>query len=142
MKKLTWSERMALSEADRSAYDKREEEAETAKALEAWNSTYKKRKPDEKYLDKEIQDYTFMDETVERAGVVLEKRTEFRFFKDGRVIMRKLASKSQRFLVVNGPKAGKRITDNDEDYVLFNRNGRYGKDVPKCVLVHRSSLKS
>lgn len=51
--------------------------------------------------------------------------------------------KFQKFLCVNGPRAGERVAEADADgYAAFNRAGRYGGDdnVPKVVLVHQDSF--
>ena len=123
----------------------RERKEQTEKAKAAWEKTYKARKAEakrEKFNGG--VDYTFDEGTVVKDDKVLEKRTEFRFFDDGHVAMWKRTSKSQRFLVVSGPKAGQRITDDNPEYVLYNINGSYrgAKSAPpRCVLVHRASLR-
>lgn len=129
-----------MSEQDwqRSMYELREQQ-DTARAKKAWEK-YKTRVPIEKEKNDVYTEYVFGEGVTETDKAVLVKTTRFRFMKDGNVYMSKLVNKSQLFLVVNGPLKGKRIKDDDKDYVLFNRNGRYGKDVPKCVLVHRASL--
>lgn len=123
----------------------RERKEATAKAKAVWEKSYKSRKPSEKSVSKGFCiDYTFDEGTVVKDDVVIKKRTEFRFFDDGNVMMWKCSSKSQRFLVVSGPKAGQRITDDNPEYVLYNINGSYrgAKSAPpRCVLVHRASLR-
>jgi hypothetical protein len=141
-------------EADDKAQDtwaqkyEREDKEREAQARKAWE-TYKKRKPTSKEKWGGCTEYVFDEGTTETAKAVLVKTTRFRFVKDGKktkLYMSKLVSKSQLFLVVSGPLKGKRIKDNNQDYVLFNRNsgwrGASKGDVPKCVLVHRSAFET
>lgn len=118
----------------------REEKEHTARALAAWEKTYKKRKPLEKNEDDVYTEYIFDEDTIQNEDSIQVKTVNFRFMDDGSVYMRRLVNKRSLFLVVSGPLAGKRIPDENEEYILFNRSGRHGKDVPKCVLVHRNSL--
>jgi hypothetical protein len=112
-------------------------------ALRAW-PRYKGKKPIDQDSFGEEKRLEFLDGVTDTNKAVRTKTTTF-FFKKGEktpYMVKSNTRKSQRFLVVSGPEAGSRLIDDDKEYVLFNRNGRYGKDVPKCVLVHRSSLKS
>ena len=130
-------------------YTARWQREEREKAERLWPK-YKDRKPEssekrtswdgkrERVIGKEV---SFDDGTKTTGKAEVSRTTTFHFDVKGkleRVYQR--SSKSQLFLVVSGPLAGKRIKDENEDYVLFNRNGRFGKDVPKCVLVHKGSL--
>jgi hypothetical protein len=126
---------------DQVAYDLKTQK-EMAKAKAVWNEKYKNRKPSNKEVQSHCTEYTFHEGVVETEKAVLEKSTVFLFLKSGEVYMHKRVNKTQLFLAVNGPAAGKRIKDDDKDYILFNRSGRYGKDVPKAVLVWKHSFDS
>jgi hypothetical protein len=120
-------------------YEREDREREAA-ARKAWEA-YKKRKPSSKERWGKIREFTFDEGTKVTSKAVLTKMTRFRFTEDGKLYMSKLTNAHQLFLVVNGPLEGKRIADDNPDYLLFNRNGRHGKEVPTCVLVHRSAFK-
>ena len=122
-------------------YEREAREA-TAKAKKAWETKYKRLTPLEKNKEDTYTEYVFDEGTVTTDKAELVKTTRFRVMKDGEVYMSKLVNKSQLFLVVSGPLKGKRIKHDysGKHYVLFNRNGRYGKNVPKCVLVHVGDL--
>lgn len=99
------------------------------------------KKPDAKNPYGEIVYIDRVSDT-EKAHTVF--MTCFRVDSDGTVYMHKSTEKRQKFLVVTGPLAGKRIQDNNPDYLLFNASGswRAGKKTPeKCVLVHKSAFK-
>jgi hypothetical protein len=88
-------------------------------------------------------DIVFDEGTRTTDTKVESKTTTFRFDSDGKLYaFFRNTQKKQRFLVVSGPKAGERITDEDDDYVLYNIAGRdYRKpERPQCVLVHVSSF--
>lgn len=129
-------------EEDWDTYVARLEKERLEEALKAWPK-YKDRKPLERESWGEERRLAFDDGTKTTAADVRVKTTTFTFKKGAKTpyMVHVTTSKSQLFLVVSGPKAGQCITDTDENYLLFNRNGRHGKDVPKCVLVHRGSLK-
>ena len=120
----------------------REEREHQAKAKKAWEKKYKNLTPLEKEKTDTYTEYVFDEGTHKTDTAELVKTTRFRFMKDGNMYMSKLVNKSQLFLVVSGPMKGKRLKHDysGKDYVLFNRNGRYGKNVPKCVLVHVGGL--
>jgi hypothetical protein len=124
----------------------REEREHQVKAKKAWETVYKKRKPTSTDKWDTYKEYVFDEGTVTTGSAVVVKTTRFRFMKDGNVYMSKLQNKRQLFLVVNGPLKGQRITDENEEYVLFNRNSAWrggGKgEIPKCVLVHRSAFEA
>ncbi len=87
-------------------------------------------------------DYIFHEWTKETDEMVRTKTTTFRF--DGKEIYHyQTTTKSQKFLVVNGPLSGQRITAENPDYTLFNRANRdwgKGDKTPNCVLVHKLSF--
>lgn len=113
---------------------------DTEKAKKAW-AKYKDRKPIEDDKEGPGRRVTFFDRIVDAPKEHRVHTTSFRFYEDGTMYVTKSVEKRQKFLVVNGPLAGQRIQDNNQDYVLFNRNGYDWKNkTPKCVLVHRSSL--
>lgn len=140
MKKLTWAQRYSLPADERKTYDSEEEAETTAKAWAVWK-IYKKRTPRDRFDSDDYSEYTFMDEVVVRGGSQQVRRTVFRFFKDGRATVQKLASKSQLFPVVNGPLAGKKLTAEQagDKYVRFNL-AYSRRELPSAVLVHRPSL--
>lgn len=112
------------------------------KARKAWKEKYSKLKPIEKTIyTKKHKVLTFLDSVVEKENAVETRTTRLTWGEDGLMRVWSGVSKSQRFLCVNGPLAGQKIEDDNEDYVLYNRNGRYGKEVPKCVLVHKDAFK-
>ncbi len=132
----------------------RESREREAKAKALWENEYKNRKPTKveplmrvSAKRKEVKvgdDYIFHEWTKETDEMVRTKTTTFRF--DGKEIyLYQTTTKSQKFLVVNGPLAGQRVTDSNPDYILFNRSSRdwqKGDKTPNCVLVHKSSFKS
>jgi hypothetical protein len=123
----------------------REEAEALAKAQKAWE-TYKTQKPIEKHHDRDGREttYTFLDWVKETDTERRTKTTWFRLQGGKVVYMSSSTAKKQKFLVVSGPKAGERLTDEDEDYVLFNvASMNYGRKIqaPRCVLVHKSSFK-
>lgn len=123
-------------------YDE-EEKIALAKAQKKY-AEYKAegRKPSETYKDRDggYTSYTYDEGTKETDKEIKRTTRTFRV-SDGKVKYMNVSTNTrQKFLVVNGPLAGKRITDEREDYVLFNcASGRYGSQkvkTPKCVLVH------
>lgn len=126
----------------------RERAAHEAKAKKAWEKTYKFKKDEAKRQrdkQREITSYEFLDWTKETETERKTKTTRFTFEDGGRVWMHSSVSKQQKFLVVSGPLAGKRLVDDNPDYVLyncayFNRGSAKKNDVPRVVLVHRSSF--
>lgn len=133
-KEETWKER----------HD-REYAAYISKANKAWETKYKKLTPSRKTkeggsLTLEFEDWT--KETDEERRV---KTTTFRLSKGDVEGMWVNVSRQQKFLCVNGPQAGKRLVNADEEYVLYNcaeYNRGTSKEAakPRCVLVHRTSF--
>lgn len=126
-----------------------EEKVRLAKAQKLYEQ-YKadKRKPSETYKDRDggHTSYTY-DEGTKDSDKEIKRTTRTFRVSGGKVqYMNVSTNTKQKFLVVNGPLKGKKITDENEDYVLFNRNsawrGASKGDVPKCVLVHRSAFET
>lgn len=92
-------------------------------------------------------DITFHDWTKETDDEVRTKTTMFRFDKKGKLIGAwSSTTKSQRFLAVNGPLAGKVVTVEEagDPYWTYNcaAYGRSGdRAAPKVILVHESAFK-
>ncbi len=130
-----------------------EARAKAKKAFETYKADKTKKakvtviKADKERGTEGFTDYEYLDWVKETETERRTKTTSFRVFasRDG-IYHHTSTSKSQKFLVVSGPLKGTRQTDEDDNYVLFNRNSswRGGKDskVPKCVLVHVGSLKA
>lgn len=132
----SWSEKYARE---------RKEDSEKAKAeLAKYRAAKKKPEKDEKSADSRTITYFDRVSDTEKEHKVFS--TEFRIDKDGNYWMWKRTEKRQKFLVVNGPLAGQRIQDDNEDYVLYNcaswHRGRLGDKVTRCVLVHRGAFKN
>lgn len=135
---------------DTETYEQRRERWEKEDAIRLEKATklffekYKgKRKAEiERDRDGGYTEYTYDEGTKETDKEVKSTRRIFRV-QGGKVTYTHTSTTTQqKFLVVNGPLKGQRITDTNEDYVLFNRNGRWGKNVPKCVLVHAKAFET
>jgi hypothetical protein len=127
--------------------EKREESARAQKAFDAYQADKTKKakieshKADKARGWKAYKSYEYHDWTKETNKEVRTRTTTFDVYPD-EVRMHVRNEKRQKFLVVCGPLAGTCQTDENDDYVLYNRNASYGKKThPKCVLVHLDSLK-
>lgn len=133
----------------RRAREERERAAKAKAAFEKYKAD-KTRKPKKERWnqgDDPFTDYIYDEGTTETESAVTSKTTTFRVGDSGDVRMFKNTQKRQKFLCVNGPLAGQRITDDrDNGYLIFNcayRSGRRSRDeakVPSAVLVHKSAF--
>lgn len=132
----------------------REEKERAAKAKKAWAiyQADKTRTLLEKRRDRRDKEwvYDYQDWVKETESERRVKTTRFTVHDSGKVSMWSTTSKSQKFLCVNGPLAGKRVVQDVRvepktgEYKLYNTANREYPDkgdIPQCVLVHRDSLK-
>lgn len=111
------------------------------KAAKLW-PLYKDRVPVNRTEIRGTVDIEFEDWVEETNRERRTKVTTFRFDPRGKLHwMFSSISKAQKFLVANGPLAGRHITNDNPDYVRFNRNDATD-DVLRCVLIYRPSIES
>jgi len=90
--------------------------------------------------------YEFQDWVKELPDEQRVRTTSFTVYNNGEVFIYRSTSKHQKFLCVNGPLVGEKITEEtakEKGYFPFNRaTMRWGQkeDVPRVVLIHRDSL--
>jgi hypothetical protein len=137
----TWQQKHAREEAERSvkakaAFEKYKADKSKKPQKERWNRG-----------DDPFTDYVYDDGTSETDNAIRVRTSTFRVFDSGRVQMLKSTKTRQKFLCVNGPLAGQRITDDrDNGYMIFNnayrsyRSSRNEAKTPKAVLVHKSAF--
>jgi len=90
--------------------------------------------------------YTFADWVKDEPDERRTGQVNFNVTKtDGSIHMYRRVAKEQKFLCVNGPLAGQKLTDADApEYVVFNRaidcRSDHNPAIPKAVLIHRGSF--
>ena len=132
MSEETWQQKYAREEAERQKKNK---------ALFEKYRADKSRKPEKSRWapssvgdDAKFTDYTFPESTKDTDRVIVVRSTCFRVYDSGRVVMTKHSKTRQKFLCVNGPLAGQRVTDTQDDYLIFNRayhQNRRSRQEPK-----------
>lgn len=124
-------------------YSENKEEAKKYRAL--FKEHKSKYKLLEKYRDK-LQAYTsyrFLVEVKDKLDHVVTRTSNFDLYDNGDVNYQIYASRSQKFLCVNGPRAGRSLSVEEagEEYVTFNRNSSWkAEKVPTAVLVWKGTF--
>lgn len=148
-----WQDVRDRQEREAREKEKREEQISSAKAklmLESYkkNKAKKLLKGDDvpySYVPDKAKIYEYDEGVRETEKYVEHRYTRFIVYPGGRVHMWRHGTRRQKFVAVSGPLAGQRLTDDHDDYVLYNcagfNRGTYKKrGPPRCVLVHRSSF--
>lgn len=121
------------------------------KAAKLWKEKYSKMEPIEKFKEERYRTATFLDAVVTKDDVVLTKTTRITWTKNPETKETEMSiwsgtSKAQRFLVVGGPQAGTKQTEEQAgpEFVLYNCGGRYRhqkEKPPHVILVYKELLK-